>query len=188
MVQEIIIVGSGGLGREILANFKNSKLSDQFKVIGFVDDGEQKGTIINKIEVLGDVDYLLNCNNISIVLAIGNPIIRKKIAEKIGRNSSINFPNIIHPNVSIQDSEYFKIGKGCFISEGCIITTNVTLENFCFINIGCSLHHDTCIESYSVLMPGVRITGGATIGEASYISPNIALSKNIKIPKESILN
>ncbi len=188
MRQEIIIVGSGGLGREILANFKNSILSNQFKVIGFVDDGVQKGTIINKIEVIGNVEYLLNCKNVSIVLAIGNPIIRKKIAEKLLTNTSLNFPNIIHPNSSIQDLEFFKIGKGCFISEGCIITTNVTLENFCFINIGCSIHHDTFIESYAVLMPGVRITGGATIGEASYLSPNIAISKNIKIPKESILN
>ena len=187
-IEKIIIVGAGGLGREILANISNTSLSEKYEVIGFVDDALNKDEVVNNKNILGNLNWLMNQNSISVILAIGNPQIRRKIYNILSVNENIKFPTIIHPTSTIQDIENCTIGKGCFVGQNVILTTNVTIEDFCLLNIGCSLHHDTIIKSFSVIMPGVRITGGATIGEASYLGPNIAIAKKIHIESDSVIN
>jgi UDP-3-O-[3-hydroxymyristoyl] glucosamine N-acyltransferase len=121
-----------------------------------------------------------------LLLAIGNPKFRKEILEKL-QNSSFHYPTLLHPNVRIHDPETVKIGQGCYIADGCILTTTITIEDFCFLNTSCSLQHDAYIESNSVLMPGVRITGGARIGTGTYIAANCAVSSACMIPAFSII-
>ncbi len=184
MPKEIVIIGSGGVGREILATLKNEVFVD-FIVLGFIDDGQQKGKLINGFPVLGGIDWLIqNKTKINIIIAIGNPSVRQKIIDKL-QPHSYNYPTIIHPSTEIHDKDYCSIGVGCYIAGKCVITTDVTIGDFCFINTHCSLQHDTFIENNCTLMPGVRITGGAHIGHGTYISGNTLLSESITIPVDS---
>ena len=186
-MENLIIIGAGGLGREILAILKHPYFKSKYNVIGFVDDGKKIGEIINNIAVLGDVTWLAKEKNISVFIAIGDPTLKKKMIERLLTNVELKFPTLIHPNSSIQDIDYCQIGKGSLIGEYCVITTNVIIGDFCLINNNCSLHHDTTIGSYSVIMPGVRITGGAQIGETCYISPNKTITDKRIIKKSSII-
>jgi sugar O-acyltransferase (sialic acid O-acetyltransferase NeuD family) len=185
--QKIIIVGAGGLGREVLAILKHPYFKSKYSVIGFVDDGKKVGEIINKKPVLGNIEWLVKEKNTSVFIAIGDPTIKKKVIKRLLLNLELKFPTLVHPNSSIQDIEYCEIGKGSLIGEYCVLTTNVIIGDFCLINNNCSLHHDTTIGSYSVIMPGVRITGGAQIGETCYISPNKTITDKRIIKKLSII-
>ncbi len=186
MSEQLLIIGAGGLGREFAVTLKNSFFSN-FNLKGFVDDDIAVGTLVNSVPVLGNLSWLLNQNEkYGLLLAIGNPQIRHKILKKL-QNFSFYYPTIIHPNVSIHDTETVSIGKGCFIADGCILTTAITIEDFCFLNTSCSLQHDAYIETNSVLMPGVRITGGARIGSGTYIGPNCVVASACEIPSFSII-
>jgi sugar O-acyltransferase (sialic acid O-acetyltransferase NeuD family) len=186
MSEQLLIIGAGGLGREFAAALKNSFFSN-FTLKGFVDDAIAVGTFVNSVPVLGDLTWLLNQNKrYGLLLAIGNPQIRHEIIKRL-QSSSFYYPTIIHPQVSIHDPETVSIGKGCYIADGCILTTAVTIEDFCFLNTSCSLQHDAYIETNSVLMPGVRITGGARIGSGTYIGPNCAVSSACEIPSFSVI-
>jgi sugar O-acyltransferase (sialic acid O-acetyltransferase NeuD family) len=181
-MRETVIVGAGGVGREIAAVLASNEFPE-IKVSGFVDDGKQPGTSVGRLTVLGGIDWLLRQDNYSVVIAFGNSQLRKTVVSRLGDN--FHFPTIIHPGARLHDQSSISIGKGCYIADGCILTTDIKIADFCFVNSGCSLQHDTVLEPYCVLMPGVRITGGAKIGEGTYIAANCAISTFITIQENS---
>jgi len=187
MPKQLVIVGAGGVGREIAAVIKKHPLTG-YEFVGFIDDGVPAGTLINGYKVLGGTQWIFdNAHNaLGVILAFGNPQVRKKVAEKLSA-IAVDFPSIIHPGASIHDEDTVVIGKGCYIADACVLTTDITIADFCFINTACTLQHDTTIENYSVLMPGVRITGGAAIGEATYIAPNCVIAITTVIDKNSVI-
>jgi len=184
MKQQIFIIGAGGLGREILAVLQHTSLNEQFEVAGFIDDAIESGILVNGIKVVGGIDYLLSEENPSIIIAVGNPKTRRAIIDKLSVKN-FNFPAIIHPKVSLHDPLRISIGKGTYISDGCIITTDVSIGDFCFLNVGVTINHDAVIGNNCVIMPGVRITCGINLGANSFVSANCVLSKAISIPSDS---
>ncbi|MFI8604746.1 hypothetical protein H0I25_14300 [Cellulophaga sp. HaHa_2_95] len=185
--KELFIIGSGGLGRELLAMFKNINFLDQYSFVGFIDNKNQNKSV-KGIEIAGNSEYLSNYSkNCDVVIAIGNIYHRRTLLEELQKNKYINFITFVHPRTIIYDPESVKIGKGCIIAEGSIITSDVFIDDFCFINIGVSIHHDTVIGKNCVLMPGVRITGGANVIGETYIGSNYQISDKVQIAKNSIL-
>lgn len=182
-MQDIIIVGAGGMGREVLAVLKNiNVVSPTWNFLGFVDDGKQVGDIVNNTKVLGGLDYLQTLSNkTAVVIAISLPKIRKQLKEKI-TNSNIYFPTIIHPSVIISDKEFVSIGEGCLLLINTVFTTNITIGDFVIVNAGAIINHDAVINSYSTIMPGVNISTGAKVGEGCYIGTGTKISKPETIP------
>lgn len=188
MSRQVIIIGAGGVGREIAATLKNSAFSD-VEVLGFVDDKAEQGSIISSLKVLGNLKWLINLRyntDCGVIVAIGNPQVRKNIIGQLG--DDFYYPTLIHPNASIHSEATVAIGKGCYIADGCILTTDIVIEDFCFINTGCTLQHDTFIKRNSVLMPGVRITGGATIGSNTFIAAGCVITTAVLIEENSVIN
>jgi sugar O-acyltransferase (sialic acid O-acetyltransferase NeuD family) len=179
MKQQIYILGAGGVGREILAVLQHTALSAQYEVAGFIDDGKSQGELVKGVPVLGGLDWILKSDErIHLVIAIGNPAIRRQIIGALA-HKELHYPVLIHPHASFHDKKSITIGKGTYISEGCIITTDVCIGDFCLLNLGVTINHDAIIEDNCVLMPGVRLSCGVTLGTGSYVGANCALSKPI---------
>lgn len=177
-MKNIIIVGAGGLGREMLALLKNINTTQpQWKVLGFVDDGKTIGDVVNGVEVLGGVEYLNTLSTeTAAIIAISLPKIRKVIFDKI-TNTNIFFPSIIHPSAIISDIDFVDMGKGCILCINTVLTTNIVLGDFVLINAGAILNHDAQIGSFSTIMPGVNISTGAQISKGCYIGTGSKISK-----------
>lgn len=184
MKESVFIIGAGGVGREILSVLQHTSLNEKYPVSGFIDDGIEAGILVNGIKILGGIEYLLALEKASIIIALGNPKVRRKIIEQLS-DSKFSFPTIIHPEVSFHDPSKIAVGKGTYITQGCILTTDISIGDFCFLNIGVTINHDAIVGDNCVLMPGVRITCGANLGKDSYVSPNCVLSKPFEIPAES---
>lgn len=182
-MQDIIIVGAGGMGREVLAVLKNiNTTSTTWNILGFVDDGKTTGEIVNNTKVLGGLDYINTLSNkTAVVIAISLPKVRKQLKGKI-TNSNVFFPTIIHPSVVISDNEFVSIGEGCLLLINTVFTTNITIKNFVIVNAGAIINHDAEIESFSTIMPGVNISTGAKVGEGCYIGTGSKISKPEIIP------
>lgn len=167
MKTKIAIYGAGGLGREVLSLIKSLP---QWEVTGFYDDGKVKGTAIGNTRILGTITDLLAINEATqLVLAIGNPKIKKQLAEKLAANPHIHFPTLIHPNAWIQDPTSAKIGSGSIITAGAIMTNDITIGDHVLINLNCTVGHDVQIGDYSSIMPGANLAGEVHIGKAALI-------------------
>ena len=182
-MEKIVIYGAGGFGKEVacILNKINEKTTT-WDLIGFIDDGIEKGTIISHFgEVLGGIDYLNNLQEeISIVFAIGVPRIIKLIVEKIN-NPRVQFPNIIHPDVFFADEYSLSMGMGNVIVRACTFSCDVKLGDFNQMNSISSLAHDVEVGSFNVFMPLSRISGGAKIGDLNLFGIGSVIFQNIKI-------
>lgn len=160
-MKDIYIIGASGFGREVAWLIEEL---DEWKVVGFIDDNESiHNTFINDIPVAGGISFLDTFESaINVAIAIGNPSVRKKIADKLKVNQNIVFPNIIAKGIRISNT--IKMGEGNIICSGSILTTNIQLGNFNLINLDCTIGHDVSISSFVTAYPSVNISGNVVVG------------------------
>lgn len=182
-MKNIAIYGAGGFGREVACMIaKINEIEPTWNLLGFFDDGVEKGKMISHFgPVLGGMQELNAWQfGINVVVAIGNPNTVKKVVEKID-NANVEFPNLIHPTTHYSDKETFSIGKGNIIQGGCSFSCDVSLENFNVLNGSVVLGHDVKMGSFNSLMPAVRISGEVTIGNSNFFGVNSAVLQLLKI-------
>ncbi len=187
-LKDIAIFGVGGFGREVLALIKDiNKVSPTYNIVGFFDDGYEKGIMVNGYPNLGKTEDLNKWEtSISLAISIGSPVIKKKILDKI-TNPLVDYPTLIHPTAWIGDEEFVEIGKGCIICAGNMITTNIKMGDFVILNLECTVGHDTIIKDYAAFMPSVNISGEVTIGEGVYVGTGAKIINQLEIGEYTIV-
>lgn len=182
-----VIVGSGGLGREVAAVVKNA-FTSTYNLLGFVDDHSEIQSEINGFPVLGNLEWLRGTTeSLSVFIAVGAPVSREKIVKSMAECDHLSFPNLIHPKASIHEPTTVCLGKGNIISDGVIITTNVKIGNFNLINLLCTVGHDAIVDDYCSIMPGSSISGGAQLQRGAYIGTGAKLIKATTIGEGAIV-
>lgn len=186
-MKKIAIFGVGGFGREVkmLVDQINA-VEQQYEFIGYFDDNQPQGSLINSTPVLGDINDINKIKeDLHLVLAIGNPQTKKNILGKID-NANIMFPTLIHPNVLIGTDKVL-IGNGCIICAGCIVTVNIMIGAHVILNLACTVGHDTIIGDFSSFMPGVNISGEVNIGELVYCGTGAKIINQLSIGNNTII-
>jgi|TARA_B110000467_G_C18223073_1_gene424182 sugar O-acyltransferase (sialic acid O-acetyltransferase NeuD family) len=187
-IKKIIIIGTGGFGREVLWTIKDcNKQSKKYEILGFIDDNRTLvNTKIENLPVLGTTDWILSNSKIDIsyVIGIGDCKSRENIINKL-KNKNIRFETIIHP--SVIKSESVKIGEGSIIQAGCILTINVVIGKHVHVNIKSTIGHDCVIKDFVTINPGVHVNGGISIGKGSFIGSGVIMKDEIKIGNESVI-
>lgn len=183
-MNNIVIIGASGFGREVAWLIENS---DNWNVIGFVDDNKNlENKSMNDYPVLGTIDFLLNVNEkTNAVVAIGNPQTRKKIVERLQSNTNISFPNIVDKDVIIDKT--VTLGFGNIICKGNILTTNIEIGNFNHINLNCTVGHDVQFNDYITVYPGVNISGNVIINDCVEVGTGTKIIQGKKIVKETVI-
>lgn len=181
-MKKIAIIGAGGFGLEVAMLIEQiNEYKKCWDLIGYFDDNLEKGSTINGYEILGCInDINLVKDTLYIVLAIGDPTLKRKILSKIS-NAIIKFPTLVHPSVIMGNKEYIDIGDGTIICAGCIITTNIKIGNHVILNLSCTVGHETFIGKYSSFMPSCNISGQVNIGESTYCGTGAKIINKVNI-------
>lgn len=166
-MKDIIIIGAGGVGKEVAFIIEQVNIkTPKWNILGIVDDDKSLwGSEINGYKVLGGLSILEKLKNQDIksyiVIAIANYKIKKSIAEKLKEN--FKFATIIHPDVFIHDS--VKIGEGTVIYPLVIMTTNIIVGNHVIVSPKCGIGHDSIIKDYVSLLWNTNVSGHDIIEE-----------------------
>lgn len=182
-LKKIAIYGAGGFGREVACTInKINEIEPTWNLIGFFDDGVEKGKMVSHFgPVLGGIDDLNAFQEeINLVIAIGNPATVKKVFEKIS-NKKIDFPNLIHPSVYYADKETFEIGRGNILQRECSMSCDVRLGDFNVLNSSVVFGHDVKIGNFNSFMPAVRISGEVEMGDCNFFGVNSVVLQQIKL-------
>jgi sugar O-acyltransferase (sialic acid O-acetyltransferase NeuD family) len=182
-MKDIAIYGAGGFGKEVACIINKINEREQtWNIVGFFDDGVPAGTQISHFgKVLGNMSVLNQWNSeLSLVFAIGSPRILSLLVNKI-TNQLIEFPNILHPEVSYSDNVSLKMGKGNLVTRGCSFSCDVTIGDFNQFNSISALAHDVVVGSYNVFMPLTRISGEVQIGDCNFFGIGSIVLQLIKI-------
>lgn len=180
-MQKIVIYGAGGFGKDIhfMLDFIN-KAKLTYDILGFIDDNEPKGSIINDKPVLGGIAVLDQFKEqVNVVFSISNTQIVKKLYNSI-RNPNVKYPNIIHPTATV-DEQYTKMGVGNVFNIGCVVSRNVKMGDFNSFNNGASIGHDVSMGSFNHYGPGTQISGGVVIENHNSWGLNSAIIQYKKV-------
>jgi sugar O-acyltransferase (sialic acid O-acetyltransferase NeuD family) len=176
MKEKILIYGAGGLGREVLSLLR---ATETFEVIGFLDDNLRRGTDIKGLKVLGGEEVLRGFDGkVSVVLAFGDPIMKAMRAKRLD-SAYLQYPAIVHPSAILQDPGSIRLGSGCVIGAGCILTTDIQIGEHTLVNINCTVGHDSRIGRCSSIMPGVNVAGEVVIGNEVLVGSGAALINRV---------
>ena len=191
-MNKILVYGAGGLGRGIIELIEaiNHLKPQTWKIIGFVDD--QATGEINGYPVWGTTRDLLEITEeTSLVIALGNPMTKKNIYNKLKENPKIHYPNLIHP--SVENSRFNTLGIGNVISKGVSMSTNITMNDFNLIHYNCTIGHDVSLGSYNSIFPLSSLSGYVSlqdeveIGANSTVLPSVSIEKRARIGAGSVV-
>jgi sugar O-acyltransferase (sialic acid O-acetyltransferase NeuD family) len=165
----IVIFGTGGFGRECLqvaldtARAANPGPDGTFpEIAGFLDDNAAKwGQIVNGYPVLGGIDWLRDQRDVSVVLGVGAPSVKRKIRERLD-GMAVRVATLVHPSAIV--GEQVTIGAGSVVCAGVIITTNIDIGECVTFNLGVTIGHDCRISTYCTFSPGSHVSGYVEAG------------------------
>jgi sugar O-acyltransferase (sialic acid O-acetyltransferase NeuD family) len=180
---ELIVLGAGGLAREITS--WNNLSKTKFNIIGYLDDlynADQSNPY--NLNILGKIEYDKFSENTKAICAISN--CSKK--EDLLLQSEIyqfNFQNYIHNTCLI--GERTSYGKGIVMLPFSIISCDAKIGDLVFINNGTQIGHDVIVGNFTSIMANVDIGGGAQIGKNVLIGSNAVILPGVKIPDNTIV-
>jgi len=189
---DLIIVGAGGLGREVYSWLSQEiKKKPNYKIKGFIDDNPKSlDEFEYPVKVIGTIsDYFPNPDE-KLVLSILNPETKKRIVKSLSQKGA-EFYKLIHPTSIIGTN--VKIGKGCIICPNCILTNDINLRDFIFINTNSSIGHDAIIGDFTSINGNVHITGRVKIGKeclfgvSAKVIPGRVIEDNVIVGAGSVV-
>jgi sugar O-acyltransferase (sialic acid O-acetyltransferase NeuD family) len=186
-MQDIVIVGVGGLGREIAEWVEDvNEQHPTFRLLGFLDDDASKhGTHRHDLPVLGGLDWLTErTRTVATVVGLGNPAPKRRVVERL-RAHSAGFPSIIHPSAVI--GRFVTLGEGTVVCPGAIITTDIRIGSFVTFNFGLTVGHDAQIADYVTLAPGVNISGYVKLGAGADLGANVSTVPGVEIGEWTVV-
>lgn len=186
-MKKIAIFGAGGFGREVKWLIDDiNEIQPNWEFIGFFDDDFTGVTKIDPAFFLGGFAALEHWSEpLHIVFAIGNPLVKRKIIQKI-TNSNLKFPVLVHPSVQAGKTGV-SIGEGSILCAGTILTIDIQIGRHVILNLDCTVGHDTVIGDFASFMPAVNISGEVTAGECVYGGTGAKIINQVEIGEGTII-
>lgn len=174
-IGKILIYGASGHCRVVSSVAESNNIE-----IEAIFDDFSNLCKMNNIKIVGKYDpsYM---KSLSIIVAIGDNVLRKKITKSI----SHNFINLIH-NSAIVDI-YTKVDIGTVVFHNSVIQRNSHIGKHCIINTNASIDHDCIISDYVHISPSATLCGNVKVGEGTHIGAGATIIPNINIGKWCVI-
>lgn len=168
MNKKVIIIGAGGHGK-VIADIITAS---QDTVIGFLDDGLEKGSFVSGYPVLGPSSECVRFPDCAFVIAIGSNQIRKVLAEKY----CLKWHTAIHPSAVVGSDIH--LGEGTVVMANAVINASADIGKHCIINTGAVIEHDNVIEDYVHVSPHATLCGTVHVGKLTHIGAGAVIRNN----------
>ncbi len=186
-MKRLLIVGAGGLGREV-ANWAigDSKRNNDWIIGGFLDDNPNalygKKTFI---PLIGSVSGFIPSNGIYLVIAMGNPSVRRKLHEDLVAKGA-QFANVIHPTAIV--AEGVQLGAGVVVAPYSILSANSCICDGVVINYCAVIQHDAKVGRWSYISSHGNVGGGSDIGQEAVVGTHSVVPSCAHVPNNYIVS
>jgi acetyltransferase EpsM len=172
-MKTLLIIGAGGLGREVLDIIRESH-EDRYQDVSFIDDAVKPETVVHGVRVIGDRTILgrIRPGTVDICIAVGNPALREDLIRDIDQYGH-SFATIMDPSALVRSC--VTVHEGAIVGARAVISCNAIIGAHAVINIDAVVGHDVSIGSYTVIGAGALLSGGASIGEGALIGAGASI-------------
>lgn len=193
-LSSVYIVGAGGFGREVFAWAQQHPLAGKaWHIAGFIDDKVSALTLYDyPVEIVGTIEQFLSADfpPAKILLAIGDPLIRSRVAQRLATGGH-EWMTLIHPSCVIGHNVRF--GRGCIICPHTTLTCDISLGNGVIINAHSSIGHDVTVGDWTTMSGHCELTGacsvgvGAFFGCGSHVLPRMSIGNYAHVGAGSVV-
>ena len=179
-MKNLIIVGAGGFGREVLFWALTAKERDrEWKIHGLLDDNpDALQSFSYDLPILSGIKDCIPRSNDCFVIAVGNPKVKLEIATILKQKRAC-LENIVHSSAVISGTA--KIGMGCIIGPFTMVSCNSSIEDCVILNAYSNVGHDVKVGEGSTLSGHVDLTGRVCLGKGVFIGSNATVLPGTKI-------
>lgn len=180
MTGALLIVGAGGLGREVLEATRAAGATGLWRVVGFLDDAPPAERV-DGVPVLGGLDDVGRYPDAHVVVCVGSATrnhMRRTVVERLALPPE-RYANVVHPSAVIPAAT--RLGNGTIVLAGVIATTPVSVGSHVTVMPGTILTHDDEVASFATFASGVRLSGGVRVGEGAYLGAGAVVREHLAI-------
>ena len=179
-MKNLLIIGAGGCGREVLQWAKDAnRLEQRWNIRGFLDD--DLNALDGKrcdVPVLARIDAYQIEPDDEFLCCIGNSAGRKAVTERLKAKGAV-FATLRHPSAVVAESAL--IGEGCILYPFALISDNASLARGCIVNMYSSVAHDSSLGEYCTISAHCDITGMCRLGEQVFMGTTSHLTPGTKV-------
>ncbi|HEY0534437.1 MAG TPA: NeuD/PglB/VioB family sugar acetyltransferase [Actinoplanes sp.] len=165
---DLVIVGAGGFGREVLG-YAHDVFADKpvHRVAGFADDNPRALNGFDlAVEVLGSVRDVPISEATGFVIAVGDPAVRRALAAVVAARGG-RLSTIIHPSAYIGPGA--RLGDGCVVCPFAFVGTAATIGANSAINAHASVGHDAVVGANCVVSPYSAVNGAVELQDDVFL-------------------
>jgi sugar O-acyltransferase (sialic acid O-acetyltransferase NeuD family) len=181
--RELVIIGTGGMGREAAAWIGDCGRGDD--LLGFLDDDATKrGSEVVGLPVLGGTAWLERQSGVEAVVAIGTPTARSAVVDQL-EAAGIALATIVHPSAIV--GPRVTIAAGAIVCPGAMLSCDVTVGRAAIVNFGAMVGHDGVLGDACFIAPGVHIAGNVTVGPRAEVGIGASVLQGVTIGAAAIV-
>jgi len=178
-MQNLVIVGAGGFGREVLEMLWDGLSAAEYRLKGFLaqDSACLDGYGVD-LPVLADPEKYEPQPDDRFLLAIGHMEARRRVVESLESRGG-RFVTFVHPQARVARTA--RLGEGAVVYPFAIVSNSTVLEPHVHLNYYASAGHDCLLGRYSLLAPYATLNGFVELGPEVYLSTHSTVAPGKKL-------
>ncbi|UVS82401.1 acetyltransferase [Actinokineospora sp. UTMC 2448] len=184
MTRPLLLVGAGGLAREVLAAARALGAP----VLGMLDDDAARyGTTVDGVPVLGGLDLVHDHSDAAVLLCVANPARpagRAAVAARLGLPDE-RYATLVHPAASVAHGA--ELGAGTVLLAGAVITAPQRVGRHVLAMPHVLMTHDDEVGDHATLAGRATLAGNVTVGESAYLGAGALVRQGVHIGTEAVV-
>jgi sugar O-acyltransferase (sialic acid O-acetyltransferase NeuD family) len=190
--KQLIVVGAGGLGREVFQYAQDVFGKDaETEVLGFLDDNPAAlaGDPLQG-KILGNTAGFRVEPQHRFVIGVGDPVVRQALARQLEARGA-RFARVIHPLAYVASTA--RIADGGVLAPYAFVGAGAQIGLHVVLNTRASVGHDVVLAEHCVLSPhcvvggGTRLGMGVFMGSSATIVPQRSIGASSKIAAGAVV-
>jgi sugar O-acyltransferase (sialic acid O-acetyltransferase NeuD family) len=193
VTEQIVVVGAGGFGREIvdvIEAINNAEERPRYELLGVLDDAPTEENLkrlaARSVPYLGRTEDFLTtaATSTRYVIGVGNPATRRLLAARL-EEAGLDPTILIHPSVTL--GAQVSIAPGSILCAGVRLTTNIAIGRHVHVNLNATVGHDSRIGDFVSINPLASISGDCTLEDDVMVGVAGVILQGVTIGRESVV-
>jgi sugar O-acyltransferase (sialic acid O-acetyltransferase NeuD family) len=181
--RELVIVGTGGMGREAAAWVTDVGRGGD--LLGFLDDdAATRGCEVAGLSVFGGTSWLADHADVQVVVAIGSPAARAAVVDRLDADG-VPLATIVHPSAVV--GPRVTLGSGTIVCPLAMLSCDVTVGRAVIVNYGAMVGHDCVLGDACFVAPGVHLAGTVVVGARADVGIGASVIQGVAIGADAVV-
>lgn len=195
MIKQLLLIGTSGHAKEVaqIARRIDPKGTIWERISYVAASRAEIGSelLFGRVEYC-DEDVLSSALTADAVIALGEPLLRMRVAARYAKLPGLAYPNLIDPSVDF-DPGLVSMGTGNVIHRNVTMTFGIALADFNFFNKSAIIGHDVKMGSFNTVNPLAsllshsRLGDGCLIGAQATVLPRVSIADRTTLGAASLL-